>query len=446
MTNLGDLPAWAQPIGTPAPSSKKRKDKKAKAEKAETPTKSEKPATPEKTAKAATPEKPAATETAAPAPAETPTRRAKRSGADAAVRSPELPAWAGGAASTPSTPARSQQPVVEPEVEEAPAVELVIDPNAPVHPEYGRRITIQQFSTKRIEVFEHAAVRIEGPLSPNPPFETLMSISFTRPEEKRKGRLGKLIDKATATSYQALGEIQPLPEACLTIVTDVRTHEVHEAPPSPESITAGLLLVAAAELATASPAEQARVFAGGRPGARHQHDGPSAAEQPHDAPVDHDDHTTSAGDVDLEDDTGDYSRDRVVELAAAAAAPAPAAPQSTMPTFSWDLPSPGGAPAGAADVVADPTPTEAVLPSWPEPAPAPEPLVVEPLMAEITRAVEEAASSLTAPLQPLAVPPAGRPMMRSAADRLRDLAQLHRDGLLSDDEFERKRQALVDEL
>ena len=34
MTNLGDLPAWAQPVGTPAPSSKKRKDKKDKAAKA----------------------------------------------------------------------------------------------------------------------------------------------------------------------------------------------------------------------------------------------------------------------------------------------------------------------------------------------------------------------------------------------------------------------------
>ncbi|MEY4606235.1 MAG: hypothetical protein RLY45_995, partial [Actinomycetota bacterium] len=76
--------------------------------------------------------------------------------------------------------------------------------------------------------------------------------------------------------------------------------------------------------------------------------------------------------------------------------------------------------------------------------------MVEPLVAEITRAVEEAASTLSAPLQPIAVPPAGsafgRSVERSAADRLRDLAQLHRDGLISDAEFERKRQALIDEL
>ena len=348
MTNLGDLPAWAQPVGTPAPSSKKRKDKKDKAAKAE---KAEKPA------KVAQPAK------AEPSPAPESTERGRRPKGGAASVNPDLPAWAGGtvSASAPAPSSRTREHVEETAVEAEPEVELVIDPNAPVHPEYGRRITVQQFSTKRIEIFEHAAVRIEGPLSPNPPFETLMSVSFTRPEEKRKGRFGKLIDKATATSYQALGEIQPLPEACLTIVTDVRTHEVHEAPPSPECLIAGQLLVLAGNLATASPAEQARVFDGHRPGATHHDDEASGTAQLHEAYTPHVDAEAHGGDVELEDDTGDYSRDRVIELAGAATA-APAAPPSTMPTFSWDLPTPGGAPVAASPTSTD-DPSSAAAPA-----------------------------------------------------------------------------------
>lgn len=417
MTNFGELPVWARPPAPPETSSKKRKDRKAakQAEKAE-----------KAASKGSSTAAPAAAAGSEPAPASTAGRRGRPAAGDGASLG-ELPSWAGGKPSSDAADSggrrQRQAAVEEPPVEEAPVVQLVLDPDAPVHDEFGRLITSQQFSTKRIEIYEHAAVRIAGPLAPNPSFETLMSISFTRPEEKHRGRFSKIIEKTTAKSYQLLDEQQPMPEACLTIVTDVRTHEIHEAPPTPEGVTAGLLLVAAGELATSSPADQAKVFA--------ELLGVAVVGVPTD-------------DVQLPDITGDYERQQVIEMAKGWAPPPP--------SFAWDTPSPTAPaepPAPAAPPVSthgSPTPAA----STPTYDPTPPLGMVEPLVAEITRAVEEAASTLSAPLQPIAVPPAGvslgRPAERSPADRLRDLAQLHRDGLLSDAEFERKRQALIDEL
>ena len=416
MTNFGELPVWARPPAPPETASKKRKDRKA-AKRAEKARHAEKAAETESSTADA-----GAAARSEPAPAGAAGRRGRQAAGESASLG-ELPSWAGGKPSAGTTDSGSRRqrqaaPEEQPE-EEAPVVQLVLDPDAPVHEEFGRLITSQQFSTKRIEIYEHAAVRIAGPLAPNPSFETLMSISFTRPEEKHRGRFGKIIEKTTAKSYQLLDEQQPMPEACVTIVTDVRTHEIHEAPPTPEGITAGLLLVAAGELATASPADQAKVF----------------AEQLGITAVD-----GSTDDVLLPDTTGDYERQEVVEMAKGWAPPPP-------PSFAWDTPS--------TTVPAPPAATSAPLaapPTAPTPTydPTPPLGMVEPLVAEITRAVEEAASTLSAPLQPIAVPPAGsafgRSVERSAADRLRDLAQLHRDGLISDAEFERKRQALIDEL
>ncbi|MFM7252088.1 MAG: SHOCT domain-containing protein [Ilumatobacteraceae bacterium] len=423
MTNFGELPAWARPAAPPETASQKRKDRKA-AKQAEKAQKAERAASTGATS-ATSSTGTSSTGTAVssePNPAAAPSRRGRQAAGDGASLG-ELPSWASGKPSggTADSGSRRQRQaaVEEPVVEEAPVVQLVLDPDAPVHEEFGRLITSQQFSTKRIEIFEHAAVRIAGPLAPNPAFETLMSISFTRPEEKSRGRFGKIIEKTTAKSYQLLDEQQPMPEACLTIVTDVRTHEIHEAPPSPEGITAGLLLVAAGDLATASPADQAKVFADLL--------GIAAVG----APID---------DVQLPDITGDFERDQVIKMAKGWAPPPP--------TFAWDTPS---TEATAVDAAAAPVaPPPASAPAMPTFDPTPPLGMMEPLVAEITRAVEEAASTLSAPLQPIAVPPAGvsigRTAERSPADRLRDLAQLHRDGLLSDAEFERKRQALIDEL
>lgn len=274
-----------------------------------------------------------------------------------------------------------------------PQVHFEIDPNAPRHPEFGRRLAVEWFATKHVEIYEEGVVRLTGPLVASPPYEELVSIEYWA-DDTPKSTKEKLLGKVGAGNLRELGLAEPVREAVLTVVTAERTHTLREADATEAGTKAASMLIAASthvlerrRRRTPAPAPAAT---------------PSAA--PADAP------------------SAEWS------------APPPQ-PEGTPRSLLADLPPPLPS-----------TPPLEPSPSWSTPSPS------------------DGSTSSTDPasLGFISVPPLRMPSLaplldgtptggieipvRSAADRMRDLKELHSEGLLSDEEFERKRQALLGEL
>ena len=298
-----------------------------------------------------------------------------------------------------STAAPTPAPVVAaesaPKPTQLPTVHFEIDPNAPRHPEFGRRVAVEWFATKHVEIYEEGIVRLTGPLVAAPPYEELVSIEYWA-DETPKSTKEKLLGKVGAGNLRELGLAEPVREAVLTVVTSERTHTLREADASEAGAKAASMLIAAS-----THVLERR---------RRRTPAPSPA---------------------------------VVE-SAAAPTDAPAAEWS----FEPSEPQPTGA---GRSLLADlpPLPSAPSLepsPSWSTPAHGDDsPTATDPATLGFISVPPLRMPSL-APL--LDGTPAGgvEIPIRSAADRMRDLKELHSEGLLSDEEFERKRQALLGEL
>ena len=275
-----------------------------------------------------------------------------------------------------------------------PPVQFEIDPNAPRHPEFGRRLAVEWFATKHVEVYEEGVVRLTGPLVASPPYEELVSIEYWA-DDTPKSTKEKLLGKVGGGNLRELGLVEPVREAVLTVVTTERTHTLREADATDVGAKAASMLLAASNYAL------------------------------------------------------DRRRRRK---------PAP-------------MPEPAAAADPASGVAA---PSATVDAGWPSAPSAPEPvgsLTDLPPRATSSASWSSSSASLgedapaatdASALGFISVPPLRMPSLaplldgtptggieiptRSAADRLRDLTELHRDGLVSDEEFERKRQSLLGEL
>lgn len=293
---------------------------------------------------------------------------------------------------TPSAPAESAfapAAPAAPKPSPLPPVQFEIDPQAPRHPEFGRRIAVEWFATKHVEVYEEGIVRLTGPLVASPPYEELVSIEYWA-DDTPKSAKEKLLGKVGSGNLRELGLPEPLREAVLTVVTSERTHTLREADATEAGAKAASMLIAASTYAL------------------------------------------------------DRRRRRT---------PAPS-PSSVVPTAepeavrSTDVPS-ADWPAAPSPADVPPMPAGAPLapPSW---SSAPQPTDDRPAATDPASLGFISVPPLRMPsLAPLldGTPTGGIEIpVRSAADRLRDLTELHREGLVSDEEFERKRQALLGEL
>lgn len=294
------------------------------------------------------------------------------------------------AAAAPAAPKPSQLPEVE----------FHVDPAAPRHPEYGRRLTVEWFATKHVEVYEEGMVRLTGPLVASPPYEELVSIEYWA-DDTPKSTKEKLLGKVGSGNLRELGIAEPLREAVLTVVTSERTHTLREADATEAGAKAAAMLVAAAN------------------------------------------HVLER---------------RRRRTPAAPAAPTHQAYEAADPAVSTGAAWPAEASAPSPVVEPLARPLLADLPPLAPPAAAPAPSWSAPSAVDDDRPAATDPSSLGF----ISVPPLRMPSLaplldgtptggieipvRSAADRLRDLTELHREGLVSDDEYERKRQALLGEL
>jgi hypothetical protein len=240
-------------------------------------------------------------------------------------------------------------------------------------------------------------VRLTGPLVASPPYEELVSIEYWA-DDTPKSTKEKLLGKVGGGNLRELGLAEPVREAVLTVVTSERTHTLREADATEAGAKAASMLLAASN------------YALDRRRRRKPAPAPEAA-----AVVD------LAADVAVPSSTGDSAWPAV-----------PSAPESV--GSLTDLP----------------------------PLPSTQPLVPPSTSwSSSTSSPGDDATDASA-LGFISVPPLRMPSLaplldgtptggielpvRSAADRLRDLTELHRDGLVSDEEFERKRQALLGEL
>lgn len=287
----------------------------------------------------------------------------------------------------------------EPPPAPPPPVHFDIDPAAPVHPEYGRRIALEWFATKHVEVYEEGYVRLTGPLVAAPPFERLVSIDYWA-DSTPKTRRDRLLGKVGSSNLRELGIPEPLREAVLTIVTTERSHTLRE-----EDMTeagaraAGVLVTAAAYIADQMwrrmpPPEPEPVVL-----AEPQVEMPDFAQRF------------------LDEAPPDLTR---VEIAVEPPPPPVGVPRADLPKI--EIP-------------------RVELP----------PVEVPKLDLRLTLpplASAESAEPARFGLTP--VPPArsanAETDVRSIPDRLRDLAALHAEGLVSDEEYAIKRQQLLDQL
>lgn len=315
--------------------------------------------------------------------------RAKRRGGDGDQSGPVTrPDETSSAPTTAApTPAPAGAPESAPKPTQLPPVHFEIDPNAPRHPEFGRRVAVEWFATKHVEIYEEGIVRLTGPLVAAPPYEELVSIEYWA-DETPKSTKEKLLGKVGAGNLRELGLAEPVREAVLTVVTSERTHTLREADATEAGAKAASMLIAAS--------------------------------------------------------THVLERRR-----RRTPAPAPAAAPSDAPTAEWSFEPSEPRPTGATrSALADlpPLPTIESSPTWPASAHGDDsPTATDPATLGFISVPPLRMPSL-APLLD-GTPTGGIEIpVRSAADRMRDLKELHSEGLLSDEEFERKRQALLGEL
>jgi hypothetical protein len=279
-------------------------------------------------------------------------------------------------------------------------VQFEIDPNAPRHPEFGRRLAVEWFSTKHVEVYEEGVVRLTGPLVAAPPYEELVSIEYWA-DDTPKTTKEKLLGKVGSGNLRELGVAEPVREAVLTVVTTERTHTLREADATDVGAKAASMLLAASDYALD----------------RRRRRTPAPAPETADA-------VDVASDVTATSTTVDAGWPAVPSSPAPGGSltdlpPLPSTPPLAPPSTSWSSPSP--TPGDDA-----PAATDATALGFISVPPLRMPSLAPLLDGTPTGGIE--------------IP------TRSAADRLRDLTELHRDGLVSDEEFERKRQALLGEL
>ena len=300
----------------------------------------------------------------------------------------------------PSTPAPAAATPAEPKPSLLPPVQFEIDPNAPRHPEFGRRLAVEWFATKHVEVYEEGVVRLTGPLVASPPYEELVSIEYWA-DDTPKSTKEKLLGKVGGGNLRELGLVEPVREAVLTVVTTERTHTLREADATDVGAKAASMLLAASSYALD----------------RRRRRKPAPTPEP--AVV-----ADMAPDVAAPSTTADAGWPAAPSAPSATVAltdlpPLPSAPPLAAPSTSWSSPSP----TSGEDA---PTSTDASALGFISVPPLRMPSLAPLLDGTPTGGIE--------------IP------TRSAADRLRDLTELHRDGLVSDEEFERKRQSLLGEL
>lgn len=359
---------------------------------------------------------------------------------------------------------------------------FVVPADAPVHPEHGRRLAMEWFSTRYVEVFESGVVRLSGALVANPPYERVVTAQFDIDEEKKKSVFDRLLAKVSTETLRELGVEERSRESCLTIVTEDRTHALREDPVTEQGERSAMLLMAALEYVIAlhapAPEEPSPPMvdeASSDDTSETARDGGDSARAVTVDLGDDRDHERVDHDVDLVDLDADADNDPADDVDDdAEAVPARwwrAARQrsepepSPVPTAGPDEPfvaaeepvtppsvqSTASLPPTRVDLpvvpaVADPVEQPSLLgEQWGEPASA-------PALAEPAGAPSPTVDTGVAPTSESVPPPTDvspsnvRVGPRSPADRLRELVALWREGLITDLEYERKRQQLLDEL